>query len=266
MSAALPTGGSDAWNAAALYAALLVARLIPIVGFTPLFGGEATSRRMRAGLALLLAAPIAVVRSSPSILDLAPATYALLVVKELVVGAAMAIAVLGVFEALVAAGSLVDLGRGQSLAALVDPSTRQQVSPLASFLRQASLVLFLTAGGYGAVASAFEDSIRVLPPSQLLPSLTGSDVLLETSLRVLPRMFLIAVRLALPVFAVSLVIDVAFGLLGRAASAFDLGQLSLPLRTALGLVVFLATLQLAFSTAQIDLAAGLGFVASGLRW
>lgn len=255
----------DVLLGAATYGSLVLARVLPVVAFTPLFGGEAASRRMRAGLALLIALPIAANADAVHVAHVDRLTLAVLAFKELLIGGVIAMMVATVFEVMASGGALLDLARGQTMASVLDPQFHQMFSSLSVFMRQATLVLFLTGGGYGFVCQAIVDSLALLPPDQLSPTLAQRGVILETVLSLLPQLFLVAVKLALPAFAASLLVDVAFGLLGRAAPNIQSYFLAMPLRTMIGLITLLLTINIFLNTYSEHMAATLRTVASGFR-
>lgn len=250
---------------AASYGILVLARVVPLVAFTPLFGGEAASRRMRAGLAILIALPIAATADLSAVAGLDRVTIGVLALKEILVGATIALMVSAVFEVMASTGSLLDLARGQSMASVLDPQFHQPFSPLSVFLRQLTLVLFLVGGGYGVVCRALMDSLVALPPDRLAPALARHDFMVQAILSLIPQLFLIAVKLALPAFAVSLVVDVAFGLLGRAAPNIQSYFLAMPLRTILGLLALLLSLQMLLHAGRAHMNATLESISTGLR-
>jgi flagellar biosynthesis protein FliR len=247
----------------ATYGSLIVARLIPIVGFTPLFGGEAVSRRMRTGLAIMLIIPIVANADTSVVSGFDRLVIGFLILKELLIGAVMAMLITAVFETLAATGSLLDLARGQSMASVLDPQSRQNSSPLSVFLSQAGLVLFLTVGGYHVVGDALVESLVTLPPERLLTDPDHVSVLFGLVASTLPRLFLVAVKLALPTFAVAMIVDVAFGLLGRAAPNIQSYFLAMPLRALLGFLATLLTLQVILETGRIEIFETVRSIASG---
>lgn len=248
----------------ACYAGLVLARILPIVAFTPLFGGEAASRRLRMTLALLIAVPMSLHADSSPLREMDRFLYALLVLKEVLVGGSMAILVTVAFESLGAAGALMDLARGQSMASVLDPQSHQSVSPLSTFMRQAALTLFLSCGGYGVVCAAIEHSLRVLPPTRLPSGESLLATVLEVGLGAIPSLFLIAVRLALPTFVASLAVDAVMGLIGRAAPGIQTYFLAMPLRAIACFVVVLLSVEAAFMLFGRELTSLLDVVSDGL--
>lgn len=236
-----------AWLEPWLMSALLVLlRLLPIVFLTPVFGGEGTPRRYRIGLAMFLSlglAPIAL----PAVLaeGASPVTPPLLI-GEFLIGVTIGVLVRMVFDLLGAVGSLIDGARGAMSAQLFDPLTKTSTPPLALFFSQLALVLFFAAGGHRLLFEALDASFVAAPPGDVFAQsrlLGGAG---EAALRMLGELFLIAVSLAAPVFAVLLVVDVALGLANRAAPQIQVFFLGMSIKGVVGIGVVLLTLGFGF--------------------
>lgn len=219
---------------------LVFARLLPIVAFTPVFGGELVSRRFRVGLCIMLAVALTGVLDAGSPLELTP--WLLLLVKELVFGGVIAVFVLVVFQTLVAAGAVIDLARGASMATMLEPLAKLQTSIMGVFLLQLGVVAFVSAGGYGFLVEAFARSLDILHPSMALP-----DAVLDreglTSLIGLGGLLLsTAVRFAAPVIALTFLIDMGLAVLGRFAPQVQVFFLGHTMKAWLGIFATLLAL------------------------
>jgi len=227
-------------------AALVFLRLAPIVLWTPIFGGQGTPRRYRIGLALFLALGLAPLALPAVLAGDASLAGAPVLVGELLIGITIAVLVRLVFDLLATVGALIDGARGAMSAQLLDPLTRSGTPPLALFYSQLSLVLFFAVGGHELLFDALDASFVAAPPGAAL----GSNLLLEgaseTALRSLSELFLIAVTLAAPVFAVLLVVDVALALANRAAPQIQVFFLGMSVKGVLGIGVALLTLGVGF--------------------
>ncbi|MFQ5590771.1 MAG: flagellar biosynthetic protein FliR, partial [Phycisphaerae bacterium] len=128
--------------------ALVLARLLPVIVFTPMFGGQAIPARVRFGLAVVVSLGFL-----PGFLPTGPVagstgTYIILVAKEAVVGLTLAMYVLVLFQSIAAAGSLVGLSGGTTSSVVHDPYAGGQQSVIGNFKMQFAIVLFLTLGGH----------------------------------------------------------------------------------------------------------------------
>ena len=115
-------------------AGLVFARLLPIVAFTPIFGGSTTPRRYRAGLSILLALTLTPLLLPAQIQDGSGATYVALLAKEALVGLTIAVFIRVLFEMVAALGpqALKVTGRmadGTTLAWVGPRTVREHIKP-----------------------------------------------------------------------------------------------------------------------------------------
>src|SRR5579871_3360631 len=101
-------------------ASLLLARMLPMMIMTPIFGGETLPRRFRFGLAIAFAGAL-LPAFMPHFNHVIPtADYLILLAKEAAVGLVLAFFVEILFEAVAAVGALIDLARGATIANVFD--------------------------------------------------------------------------------------------------------------------------------------------------
>lgn len=232
--------------------ALLVARLFPLIILTPLFGGNATPRRFRFGVAIALSLVLLPLAMPPAQTALAVGTFAALLVKELLVGLTIALIVLVIFEAFAAFGYLVDSARGATFANILDPLSQQHQSVLSVFFLQLSVALFLASGGYRVLIETLASSLALIPlfspPSRSLHAPDAS----ENVIRITAGLLVISLRLAAPVLVVMLILDLALGLINRIAPQFQAYFLGLAVKGPLGLLVVFIGLGLSFDAVLSD--------------
>ena len=133
------------------------------------------------------------------------------------------------------AGEVVGAQAGLSAAALFDPHAGDDLTPLGHLYGLIALASFLALDGPLVLVRALVESYRVLP--------AGGVVLSEEAARgVFGRVgqaLTLAVRAAAPTALALALAGAALGLLGRAAPSLQLVALSLPIRSALGMLLVL---------------------------
>ncbi|HEY7120816.1 MAG TPA: flagellar biosynthetic protein FliR, partial [Tepidisphaeraceae bacterium] len=202
---------------AAQIGSLLFARLLPVIVFTPVFGGQTVPRRFRFGLAFLFAVALLPAFYPSFEQVIAPGEYGVLLAKEAVVGMTLSLFVLILFETLSAVGALIDLSRGATLANVLDPMTQNQQSILAVFFTQLALVLFLSIGGVQILMRALADSFILLGPRQLIPTSLVGPAATSEAIGLVGDLFLLAFRMAAPAVIVVFLLDFALGVINRVA-------------------------------------------------
>jgi flagellar biosynthetic protein FliR len=201
--------------------ALAWARVTPALTLVPAFGLTALPAQSRAALGLALAVSIAP-GLQPAQLS---APFAVALLLEAARGLPVALAAAGVLWAAGMAGGLADNLRGaretQSL-----PVVDEDVSPLGALLSILVALIFLEGGGAARVAAALADAPAVSHGMlwQVAAGLTHSVEL--------------ALAVASPIVAVSIVAELSNALLTRAATPAHVAALLAPLRSVLILGAF----------------------------
>ncbi|GMV26994.1 MAG: hypothetical protein AMXMBFR58_30250 [Phycisphaerae bacterium] len=224
---------------------LILARLVPIAALSPLMGGTMAPARFRFGVSVLLAAafaPIFPVEKSPG------QSMALMLVVQGLIGLSMALAIRFIFEIYAAAGKLIDEARGAGNAELFDPfNNQQQQSQLGAFLNVAAMAIFAASGGHGAFLTAFAEGLVLVPAAStdLVSVLGERSTVWFISLA--GALLVTALKLAMPVLAVALLIDLALGLVNKVAPQIQAGNLGLIMKGAAAAAVLSFSLALGFT-------------------
>ncbi len=201
--------------------ALAWARVTPALTLVPAFGLNALPAQTRAALGLALALSIA-----PS---LAPtqlsAPFAVALLLEAARGLPVALGAAGVLWAAGMAGGLADNVRGARETQAL-PIIDEDTTPLGALLALLVSLLFLESGGGARVAEALSGAA---PASQ--------STLWQVTLG-LTHCVEIALAVAAPLVAVSIIVEVANALIARAATPAHISALLAPLRSIVILVAF----------------------------
>jgi type III secretory pathway component EscT len=200
---------------------LSAARMLPAVTLIPAFGLAAVAVPIRIALSLSLA--IVVLPSmEPSLAT--DQSFAIAFGRELLRGLPLALEVSAVLWAASMAGGLIDNLRGARESSSL-PTLEEPAPPLAALLGLLAAVLFLEGGGAARIAAAL-----VATPD------TSGSLMLGVALE-LARSVEVAVAIAAPLAAVSIVTEVALALVARAASPAHILALVAPLRSVVLLAV-----------------------------
>lgn len=157
-------------NGFVIYVALVLARCAAFAAVAPPFAGR-TPRLVRAGLALALAAFYVIEvgpKWDPEVArkagDLHPALYAIALVRESLIGAAMGFA-FGLFllPARIA-GEFITTQVGLNVSPELGPTGTDSAGAVTTIFETAAALVFLLADGHHVVLSALHASFDVLPP------------------------------------------------------------------------------------------------------
>lgn len=146
-----------------------------------------------------------------------------------------------VFFAADIAGVIIAQELGLSMAAIVDPTTRQQEQMPSLVLSLLAIVTMLTLDLHHGMLLGFAKTFEVLP----IGSGHLSNTLFEYFVAGTAHIFSVALQMAAPVMAVSFVITLFFAVMSRAVPQMNVFAESFGVRIAGGLIVFGFTLQIA---------------------
>ena len=153
------------------------------------------------------------------------------ILSEAAFGMGIGLAVGFAVEAFMIGAQMIGLQAGYSFAATIDPSTQADSTVLVVFAQTAAAALFFAMGLDREVLRIFARSLEVCPPGTF--TLTRSAV--ESTLLAGATMFSTGLRLALPVLAVMIMVDLSVALLGRVNSQLQLMTIAFPVKMVVGL-------------------------------
>jgi flagellar biosynthetic protein FliR len=152
---------------------------------------------------------------------------------QVFVGAALGFITALLFAAIQAAGDLLDLFGGFTLAMGYDPLSLNQSSVFGRFYNLVAVTILLATDGHQVILRGFLQSFKTMPLNLTFDLSTYSQLLLKG----IGEMFLAALQIAGPLVVVLFLTDVAFGLLNRVAPALNAFQLGFPAKIFLVLLL-----------------------------
>lgn len=211
---------------------LLVFMRISIVVFMlPFFATDWLPVQVKAAVCLVLTLVLCPTAGiSGTLLPAHPFGIALMLFGEMLLGLVLGMTVNCFFMGIQAGGEILGMQMGFSMITFADPLSGANTGVIAHFLYMVSMLIFLTLGGHLILLKGFAHSFSVVPPGSLLLR----EVLMDELIRMVGMVFVFAVRIAAPVMSVLLLVEVALGLMNRAAPQFPVMETSFPLKIALG--------------------------------
>lgn len=210
---------------------LLLIRPAMVVMVAPGLGGAHLSAPVKVGLSVLLALGLlpTVVVAQPA----ASATLTLLVARELAIGLSLAFVVRALVAGVEFAGHLSGYQIGFSYGATIDPQSGVRNTMLATLYGSLATLAFLAVNGHHALIRALAASYAGLP----IGAGRVDESLLAAVREILGLVFVVGVRLAAPVVAALLIVELAVGLIARAAPTLTFNVIGYPLRVIVGLAL-----------------------------
>ena len=231
MSIALTTGQLEAYVAQGFFP---FARIGACLMVAPMFGARFVQPRIRIILAVAITALVVPLIPAPTIAPFSPQGF-VVVFQQLLIGVAFGFALQVVFDALALAGQLLANSMGLSFAFNIDPLRGSSTPALGQLYVILATLTFLALGGHLALLEMLVGSLYTLP--------VGTTGLGQEGLWSLilwgGTLFSGAIGIALPGVTALLIVNLAFGVVSRAAPSLNLFAIGFPVTLICGLVIVL---------------------------
>ncbi len=199
----------------------------------PIFGARSVPARVKIALAVALAALVAPLLGPVPMLSGFDISWAGVIGEQVLLGAALGFATHLFFQLFATAGQFTAMQTGLGFASLVDPSNGVSVAVLGQFYLMLATVTFVSLDGHLVLIGVLVDSFTVVPVD------AGGDLYMVfwRLVNFGGWMFAGAFVLALPAVASLLLVNLAFGVMTRAAPQLNVFTLGFPIALCMGLVV-----------------------------
>lgn len=232
MAIALTTGQLEAWVANAFFPFVRIGACLMVA---PMFGARFVPARTRILLAAALTALVVPLMPATGITPFS-AQGLVVVAQQLLIGIALGFALQIVFDALGLAGQLLANSMGLSFAFNVDPLRGSSTAALGQIYIILATLVFLALDGHLALLQVLVDGFGTMP--------VGTTGLGREGLWALVlwggQLFAGAISIALPGITALLIVNLAFGVVSRAAPSLNLFAVGFPFSLVIGLLVVLA--------------------------
>jgi flagellar biosynthesis protein FliR len=228
------TGQLDAWLAQLLWPFIRIGACFMVA---PAFGALFVPPRIRivlAGAVSLIVAPLV---PSP---DIAPFSAAGLVItlQQIIIGIAIGFSLQLLFDAVTLGGQLLANSMGLSFAFNTDPMHGVETPVLGQLYSMLVMLTFLALNGHLKLIEVLVDGFRSLPVGTSGLGQEGVWSVVTWG----AQLFSGALAVALPGVTALLIVNVAFGVMSRAAPQLNLFAVGFPISLVFGLLIVLAGL------------------------
>ena len=217
--------------------ALTLARIAGIFVYLPMPGTSAGSPMARIVLALACTMSLSSKWQEASAVG-SVGTFMMWLIAEGVLGILVGLAVGFITDAFLMGAQVLSLPAGYAYASTFDPNTNADSGILIIFAQLVAGVMFFTTGLDRQIIHAFAQSLDTMPPGSFVarPVMTAEVIRLGTS------MLALGLRLAIPIVALLLLVDLSLGILGRLNPQIQIVNLSFPLKMIVSIILLAATL------------------------
>lgn len=229
--------GELTFSISTLFAFLLVlTRVSGVFAFVPIPGLRASSTLPKAVISVALT--IALMPLWPTLTS-TPASFGVIlgwIASEAILGLMIGVAVAFITEAFLMAMQVVGLQAGYSYASTIDPSSEADSSILQVLAQLMANLLFFIAGMDREIIRAVGMSLDAHPPGTFFPRAGSATVLIGLGTHV----FTTGLRLAMPVVALLMLVDLTLALTGRIHAQLQLLSLAFPVKMIAALAMLAA--------------------------
>ena len=233
---------SDATLTTAL---LVLARVAGLLVAAPLFGHLMVPKRVRAGLAAMIALALV-----PAVAGMGPAPtppasvwdLGGMLTVETAIGVLLGSVAQFLFAGVQLGGQLAGMQMGFGLSNLIDPQSHAQLTIVAQWQQLMAFLIFLVLDIHHLLIAALLASFHTVPVGGLLISAAG----LRGTVVLAGEIFAIGVRIAAPVMVALLLANAALGVLARTIPQLNVFVVGFPVNVGVGLLMLGASLPFTF--------------------
>ena len=249
-----PHGGQFNLTPVIFTAALLAARVLPLIIFSPFLGGELLPTEIKIGLSgLMVVVLFPAVAGQVSHVPTSVFPFAALLCKEVFIGLCLSYIVDMVFDAARSAGGLIDTAAGANMAQLQVPQIQQQATIFSALQYQLVVTMFLLLNGHHVIITALAESFVSLPVDKFPPMSQGSWPFFDLILHVFGDLLKISLALSAPGVLAAFVTDLGLGMINRVAPQIQVFFISMAVKPMVGALMLLLTLHLTLDRMLVEL-------------
>lgn len=213
-------------------------RIAAFIGVAPIFGTRNVPARAKIVIAFSFAVMVVPILPKFHYTDPLSVGGILITIQQVIIGLLLGFVVTLLFTALIIGGQTVAQLMGLGFASMMDPQNGVSVPVVGQFYTILATIIFLLLDGHLILIDTLVKSFISMPIGDfsLMPDTLWQVVLWSK------WMFVAALVIALPAITALLLVNVAFGVMTRAAPQLNIFAVGFPITILLGFVAMFATL------------------------
>ena len=199
----------------------------------PIFGTSLVPKRIRLYFALAITVVITPNLPPMPTVNALDLSGLLLIAEQVLIGGLLGFSLQLFFQAFVVAGQIISIQMGMGFASMVDPTNGVSAAVIGQFLTMLVTLMFLAMNGHLVVFEVLTESFTTLP--------VGSGLVVNHFWELVGRLSWVlgaSLLLVLPAITALLVVNIAFGVMTRAAPQLNIFSIGFPLTLVLGMGIF----------------------------
>ncbi|KAA8694763.1 Flagellar biosynthetic protein fliR [Pseudomonas caricapapayae] len=207
-------------------------RIVALLMTMPVIGTTLVPRRVRLYFAVAITVVVAPALPALPPVQALDLSALLLIGEQIIIGAGMGLSLQLFFHIFVVAGQIISTQMGMGFASMVDPTNGVSSAVIGQFFTMLVTLLFLSMNGHLVVLEILVESFTTMP--------VGSGLLVNNFWELATGLGWVlssGLRLVLPAITALLIINIAFGVMTRAAPQLNIFSIGFPLTLVLGMVI-----------------------------
>jgi flagellar biosynthesis protein FliR len=168
--------------------------------------------------------------------------YSLLILKEVLIGLYLGFLLSLIFTAFQLAGEYYSVLVGFGISEVLDPLAQVSIPLIGQLKNMIGLLIFLVINGHHFLIKAIYRSYELVPLVSFEEGVFNA--LMKYVVYSMSGMFIIALKIALPVLATVFLVEVSLGILAKAAPQMNILMLGFPIKIAVafGIIILISPL------------------------
>jgi flagellar biosynthetic protein FliR len=208
-------------------------RLSAFFVIVPVMGARLVPTRVRLGLSLVVTVLIYPTLPDMPIIEALDFRAFIIILEQVLIGTTLGFIVFVIFQIFILAGQSISMQMGLGFASMVDPANGVSVAVLSQWYQVLVTLVYLAINGHLLTLEVVIDSFYTLPVGQGLFATDSWMILSEFG----AWLFRASLMLALPAVTALLLVNLAFGVMTRAAPQLNVFALGFPVTMMGGLVI-----------------------------
>ena len=223
------------------YFLMILVRVATFVFVAPFFGMTNTPFRVKIGVSVFVSLLLFQILPKTGLDYQGVFGFAAIIVKEGITGLLIGFAASICNSIILLAGNMIDMEIGLSMATTFDPMTNSQVNITGNLYNYFILMLLIVTDMHHYILRAVVDSYQLIP-------IAGQNFdwehLFTSFLAFVTDLFVIAFRIILPIFVVSMILNEILGIMAKVAPQMNMFAIGMQLKLLVGFVILFLTIRM----------------------
>ncbi len=238
---------------------LIMMRMNSMIVIAPFFSSGVIPFRIKALISFLITLVIfPVVAGQGYVIPGDMGSYYILILKEILIGLYIGFLISIIFTAFQLAGEFYSVQIGFGISEVLDPLAQVSIPLIGQLKNLIGLLVFLVINGHHFLIKAIYRSYELAPI--IVADQKASFGLVKFLVHTMSGMFVIALKIALPVVGTIFLVSVTLGILAKAAPQMNILMLGFPLKIAIAFGVLILTTPLVIRIMYVSLERSFKFI------